>query len=273
MSLLQDRLGLSDKVELRQNWTEDELQELFRAAYNQVFGRVGVSIGDTFVSAESLLRNGSITVKQFIATLAKSDLYKELFFQNNYHVRFIELNYKHLLGRAPYDQSEIAAHVDTYASSGYDADIDSYIYSPEYDAAFGDNTVPYYRGFQSIPGMKMVGFNRLFALYHGNGNSDNAQLNSSKSLLGRRIAGNLTNTIVFASASQQDTLLETGSLKAAFDQEDNRVFLVETSSGLSSGKVAVRQGRSVKKVTFGQLSDYYQQVHKQGRKILSITPL
>jgi phycoerythrocyanin-associated rod linker protein len=273
MSLVQERLGLTDKVELRQNWTEDELQQIFRATYEQVFGRVGVSIGDTFASAESLLRNGSINIKQFVATLAKSELYKERFFYSNSQVRFIELNYKHLLGRAPYDQSEIAAHVDTYASQGYDAEIDSYIYSPEYDAAFGDNTVPYCRGFQSIPGMKTVGFNRFFALYHGNGNSDNAQLNSSKSILGRRIAGDLTNTVVFASVSKQDTLLETGSLKAAFSQEDSRIFLVEASSGLGSSKVAVRQGRSVKKVPFNQLSDYYQQVHKQGRKILSITPL
>jgi len=273
MSLIQERQGLGDTVELRQNWTEDELQEVFRATYEQIFGRVGVAIGETFASAESLLRNGTITVRQFVATLAKSEFYKERFFSSNSQVRFIELNYKHLLGRAPYEQSEIAAHVDIYASQGYDAEIDSYIYSPEYDAAFGNNTVPYYRGFQSIVGMKTVGFNRLFALYHGNGNSDNAQLNSSKSILGRRVAGDLANTVVFASTSKQDTLLETGGLKAASSSKDNRVFLVEVSTGISSGNVPVRPGRSVKKVPFNRLSQYYQQVHKQGCKILSITPL
>ena len=47
--------------------------------------------------------------------------------------------------------------------------------SSEYNNAFGDFIVPYYRGFQSIPGMKQVGFNRLFRLYRGNGSSDNAQ--------------------------------------------------------------------------------------------------
>ena len=33
----------------------------------------------------------------------------------------------------------------------------SYFESSEYNNAFGDFIVPYYRGFQSIPGMKQVG--------------------------------------------------------------------------------------------------------------------
>ena len=142
------------KVELRQNWTEDDLQKVFRAAYEQVFGRQGVYASQRFASAESLLRNGKTTVRQFVRTLAKSEFYRECFFHNNSQGRFIELNYKHLLGRAPYDQSEIANHVDLYASKGLDAEIDSYIDSPEYDAAFGDWVVPFHRGFQSQLGQK-----------------------------------------------------------------------------------------------------------------------
>jgi phycoerythrocyanin-associated rod linker protein len=73
-----ERLGISSaldqKVELRRNWTEDDLQLVFRAAYQQVFGREGVYVGTEFVSAESMLRNGQINVRQFVAILAKSDL-------------------------------------------------------------------------------------------------------------------------------------------------------------------------------------------------------
>ena len=65
-------------------------------------------------SAESLLKTGNISVRDFIRALALSPLYREKFFDGVYQVRFIELNYKHLLGRAPYDESEIAHHVDLY---------------------------------------------------------------------------------------------------------------------------------------------------------------
>lgn len=265
-SLVEERLGLGavidNQVELRPNWTEEQLQLVFKAAYEQVFGRERVYIGNIFASAEALLRNGSINVRQFIATLAKSEFYKEKFFYSNSQVRCIELNYKHLLGRAPYDQQEIANHVDIYASSGYDQDIDSYIYSPEYDQAFGDNIVPYYRGFQSMPGMKTVGFNRLLTLYQGQGNSDNARSGAGTSVFGQNIALNLP-----SSANV------TGGLKAAPLSADNRVYLMEVTTGLSTSKVAVRMSSRVLKVPFNQLSKYYQQIHKQGGRILSITPL
>jgi phycoerythrocyanin-associated rod linker protein len=267
--LVERRLGLtsgcSHPVELRRNFTEDELQQVFRAAYEQVFGRERVYVGGTFASAEALLRNGDINVRQFVGILAKSELYKERFFYSTSQVRFIELNYKHLLGRAPYDQSEIAYHGGVYASSGYDQEIDSYIYSPEYDLAFGDNVVPYYRGFQSLAGMKTVGFNRLFALCRGNGNSDNAQVGGNKSVLGRQIALNLPNSIV--------SPLPSVSLKAAPIGGDNRVFLLEVETRVGSSQVAIRRSRRVYQVPFGQLSERYQQIHKQGGRIISVTPV
>lgn len=82
------------------------------------------------------------------------------------------MNYKHFLGRAPYDESEIAYHVDLYNSQGYEADINSYIDSVEYQQSFGDSIVPYYRGFQTVVGQKTVGFPHFFQLYRGYANSD-----------------------------------------------------------------------------------------------------
>lgn len=279
MSLLTDeRLGISaassQRIELRRNWTEDDLQQVIRAAYEQVFGRERVYTSGIFDSAEALLRNGSINVRQFIAILAKSDFYKERFFYNKSQVRFIELNYKHLLGRAPYDQSEIAYHVDLYASQGYEADIDSYIYSPEYDGAFGDNTVPYYRGFGSIPGMKTVGFNRLFTIYRGNGNSDNAQFGGKDSRLRSRVSMNLPNVIFPPTSPSSTTSTQAGggTLRSASVKDDTRLYLIEAIVGGVGTKVAVRRSRQVYKVPFEQLSDKYQEIHKRGGKIVSITP-
>lgn len=278
MSLLsEERLGISaaldTRVELRRNWTEDDLQQVFRAAYEHVFGRERVYESGVFASAESLLRNGSINVRQFISILAKSEFYKERFFYNKSQVRFIELNYKHLLGRAPYDQTEIAYHVDLYASSGYEAEINSYIDSPEYTNAFGDYTVPYYRGFKSIPGQKTVGYNRIFSLYRGNGNSDNAQYGGRDSRLRMRVSMNLSNSITPPSLSiSRGVGAGAGTLRSAPVRGDNRTYLVEAIVGGVGTKVAVRRSRQVFSVPYDQLSEKYQEIHKRGGKIVSITP-
>lgn len=275
-TLSEDRLGISavlgNKVELRSHWTEDDLQTVFRAAYEHVFGREGVSLKGAFAGLESQLRDGKINVRQFVQGLAKSEFYKEKFFYNNSQVRCIELNYKHLLGRAPQDQSEISSHLDLYISKGYDADIDSYIYSEEYDRAFGDNTVPYYRGFQSFPGMKTVGFNRLFEIYRGNGNSDNSQFGGKNSRLRTRVAGNLSNSIRPISTNIRVSSLTSGgkNLQGVLCSEENRVYRVEVTSG-GKGATAARRAQRVYVVPFDRLSTIYQEVHKTGGKILSIT--
>jgi phycoerythrocyanin-associated rod linker protein len=272
---MEQRLGVSavvDKIELRPNYSEDELQQVFKAAYEHIFGRERVYIGGTFASAEALLRNGQLTVRQFVQILAKSEFYKERFFYSNSQIRFIELNYKHLLGRAPYDQSEIAYHVDVYAAQGYDAEIDSYIDSMEYSSAFGDATVPYFRGFKSIPGMKQVGFNRLFTLYRGNGNSDNA--GSKAPRLRQQLAMNLPNVIVPPSTSIRFISdIGFGKLKSSPARGDNRMYVMEVIAGGVGTKVAIRRSRQLYNVPFDQLSQKYQQIHKQGGKIISVRPV
>ncbi|MBD2569354.1 phycobilisome linker polypeptide [Anabaena lutea] len=273
---MEERLGISavvdQKLELRPNWSEDRLQQVFQAAYEHIFGRERVYVGGIFANQESMLRNGQISVRQFVQTLAKSEFYKERFFYNNSQIRFIELNYKHLLGRAPYDQSEIAYHTDIYASSGYDAEIDSYIDSPEYNNAFGDNTVPYFRGFKSIPGMKQVGFNRLFTLYRGNGNSDNAGSKSPR--LRQQLAMNLPNTIIPPTTSIRfASALGVGQLNSSPARGDNRMYVIEVIAGGVGTKVAVRRSRQSYTVPFDQLSQKYQEIHKRGGKIISINPV
>lgn len=275
-TLSEERLGISavvgNKVELRRNWTEDDLQKVFRAAYEQVFGRQGLAASESFASAEALLRDGKINVRQFVQGLAKSESYKERFFYCNSQVRFIELNYKHLLGRAPYDRTEIAYHVDLYASQGYEAEIDSYLYSAEYDSAFGNDIVPYYRSFRSVPGMKQVGFNRLFALYRGNGNSDNAQSGSKTPRLGQQVAMNLSNSIVsLSTSSQSGKALGLGGLHAIDAAGNNRIYIVEALFG-GNTSVAVRRSRRTFVVPFDRLSEQYQGIHKQGGKIVSVRP-
>ena len=71
---------IAEPVELWQDATEDDLQLVIRAAYRQVLGNVHLMESQRLDSAESLLRNGDITVRNFVRMVAQSELYKSLFF-------------------------------------------------------------------------------------------------------------------------------------------------------------------------------------------------
>lgn len=91
----------TESVELRPNATEEDLQATIRAVYRQVLGNAHIFENQRLTNAESQLRNGDITVAGFVRAVAQSDLYRSLFFETSSPYRFIELNFKHLLGRAP----------------------------------------------------------------------------------------------------------------------------------------------------------------------------
>lgn len=195
-----ERLGIEPfdgqtKIELRSNASETEFQTAIRAAYRQVLGNEYVMESERLTSAESLLVQGKISMRDFVRAIARSELYRRKFFYPNQQTRFIELNYKHLLGRAPYDRLEISTHVELYNRAGYAAEINSYIDSQEYQDSFGENIVPYYRGFGSQFGQKTVGYSRIFQLYRGFANSDRAQFDSHRARLTREVSRNLASPI------------------------------------------------------------------------------
>ena len=100
------RLGIaafeeSEQVELRANWTPEDIAVVIGAAYRQVFGNEYLMSSEGVKSAESLLEQGQITVRDFVRALGLSETYRQKFFYPNSQVRLIELNYKHFLGRAP----------------------------------------------------------------------------------------------------------------------------------------------------------------------------
>jgi len=67
-------------VELRSNRTEDNIQAVITAAYRQVFGNEHLTQAERLTSVESLLRTGSINVREFIRALAQSEAYRQRFF-------------------------------------------------------------------------------------------------------------------------------------------------------------------------------------------------
>ncbi len=117
----------------KENWSnasDSDKAILIRAVYQQVLGHQYVMESERLSGAESLFRNGYLSVREFVRTVAKSGLYRKRFFENCNPYHFIELNHKHLLGRAPQNKAEMLHHFTILQEQGYDAEIDSYIDSP-----------------------------------------------------------------------------------------------------------------------------------------------
>ncbi|WP_017305691.1 phycobilisome linker polypeptide [Spirulina subsalsa] len=270
------RLGLDSfdgsKVELRPDWTEDEVQNVIRAAYRQVFGNDYIMSSQRLTSAESLLRQGNISVRDFVRALAKSDLYKEKFFLSNNNQRFVEVNFKHLLGRAPYDQEELAYHTNLCEDQGFDAEIDSYFESEEYAQKFGDNIVPYFTGFGVDAGSRTVGFTRMFNLYRGYATSDRTQAGGMVARLNRQLATNVAASITVPTGSGEAYQVPQSSF-GGIGNEEGRIYRIEVT-GLISRQIrpVIPRSKTAYLVPYEQLSQRMQQILRSGGKIISVRP-
>lgn len=268
-------------LELRPKATQGDIEAVILAVYQQVLGNPHLLKSERLTIAESLLRDRRITVQEFVRQVAKSDLYKEKFFHNSFQSRTIELNFKHLLGRAPYDQSEITDHMNRYQSHGYDADIDSYIDSPEYQTSFGENIVPYFRELTASECKRAVGFSRLLQLYRGYANSDRVQLSGNVPRLVKELARNTASTVVppsgaaggfaFLSAAKGDASFSAFGGSKAFGS--GRLFRVEVAGISKPGYPKVRRVNKAVIIPYEELTTHMQRVQRQGGKIASITPL
>lgn len=262
------RLGISafdntNIVELRPNWNQEDAKIAIAAVYRQVLGNDHLMNSERLTSAESLLGNGSISVREFVRVVAKSELYKEKFFYKNYHPRTIELNFKHLLGRAPYDETEIIEHLDIYQNQGFEADIDSYIDSEEYVQNYGDDIVPFYRGFSTQPGQKTVGFTRMFQLYQGYANSDRAQGNTGSPRLTYDLARNIVTPVQSPGGN--------GCLSGTTTTERGGLYRLRVTKGGIGRAPQIRRSMQEYVVPYERLSATLQKLNKQGSRVLSIS--
>ncbi|MGB3536332.1 MAG: phycobilisome linker polypeptide [Microcoleaceae cyanobacterium] len=265
------RLGLDafdgTCVELRPDWTETDLQGIFRAAYKQVLGNEYIMKAERLTSAESLLRQGNITVRDFVRAIALSELYKKKFFYPNNNQRFVELNFKHLLGRPPHDEAELAFHTRLVEDEGYDAEINSYFESQEYEQKFGDNVIPYYLGFQVLAGSRTVGFSRMFQLYRGYANNDRGQAGGQNGRLFKEVARNQASSITQPSSEKTPDKVFGG-----LGNRQQRVYRVEVTNriGASLKDSNVRRSNKTYLVAYDDLSNRIQQILRSGGKIVNV---
>jgi phycobilisome core-membrane linker protein len=148
---------------------------LLRATYKQVWEK---DLGEAvrLSEPESRLRNGDITVREFIRALGHSDFYLRTYLGKWDNSKLAEFNFKHFLGRRPASTQELAQHTQTLGQRGLKAAIDELLNSAEYRDNFGDNTVPYstlrserYVGTVDQPSRAYAGtFTQVREQYHKN---------------------------------------------------------------------------------------------------------
>ncbi|MGD1859528.1 MAG: phycobilisome rod-core linker polypeptide [Leptolyngbyaceae cyanobacterium] len=254
----------SPPTELRTKATESDIEAVIWAAYRQVFGNDHLMQAERLISAESLLKQGDIRARDFVRVLALSELYKQKFFYSTPQVRFIELNFKHLLGRAPYDEAEISEHVNLYINQGYEAEINSYLDSAEYQENFGDQIVPYYRGFATQKSQKTAGFVRMFQLYRGYASSDRARVMNKKARLTDELARNTVSPLRTPNSSKE--LLGTAG------GEREQLYRIRVSQSAGGKTPQIRQSIQEYLVAYEQFSATLQRLNQRGSRIVDITP-
>lgn len=120
-----------------------DMDALIEAAYRQMF--FYAFKWDREVFLESQLRNGQITVRDFIRGLLLSKTFYNSFYEKNSNYRFVEQCVERILGRQVYNEREKIAWSIVVATKGIKGFVDELLDSEEYLSNFGYDTVPYQR--------------------------------------------------------------------------------------------------------------------------------
>jgi phycobilisome rod-core linker protein len=120
-----------------------DMTNLIEAAYRQIFFHAFAADRERFL--ESQLRNGQITVRDFVRGLLLSNTYRRSFYDLNNNYRFVEQTVQRVLGRDVYNNDEKLAWSITVATKGIAGFVDKLLDSEEYLEAFGYDILPYQR--------------------------------------------------------------------------------------------------------------------------------
>ena len=272
------RLGVSlfeesDPVEWVPGSGNDAAEVVIRAVYRQVLGNAYVMESERQTVAESKFKDGELSVREFVRAIAKSDAYMSRFMNNAPHYRVTELNFRHLLGRAPNSFDEMKAKSAVLDAGTFGDEIDSFIDSDEYQSVFGENIVPYIRGYKTEALSHMVGFTHTFQLVRG------ASTSSFKSdLAGKtpKLNGLVINGTATPVVEPGVTFTSPSGAARQRQGATEKMFRVEATSYRSNVVNSIsrfRRSNQVFIVPYSQLSETYKRVHRDGGKIASITPV
>jgi phycoerythrin-associated linker protein len=279
------RLGVSlfdetPPVEWTPGGSDADLETIIQAVYRQVLGNAYVMESERLAVPESKFKRGELSVREFVRQVAKSDLYCSRFFTSCARYRAIELNFRHLLGRPPLDLEEMRSHSTILDTKGFEADIDSYIDSDEYQVTFGENIVPYIRGYKTEACQSMVQFTHTFELVRGASSSSlKGNLAGKAPRLNSLVINSLPTAVVSPAAKGATFRAPSGAAATCLGTsagEQGKVYRVEIT-GYRANQVnqisKFRRSNRVLMVPYDQLSETYKRISRDGGVIASITPV
>ena len=119
------------------------VDEQIEQAYRQIFFHAFKV--DREPMLEMQLRNGDISVREFVRGLLLSRKFREGFYRCNSNYRVVEQVVGRVLGREVHGNQERIAWSIVIANQGLEGFVDALLESPEYMDAFGTDEVPYQR--------------------------------------------------------------------------------------------------------------------------------
>ncbi len=260
--------------------SSEDAETVIKAVYRQVLGNAYVMESERLVVPESQFKRGELSVREFVRAVAKSDLYCSRFFTSCARYRAIELNFRHLLGRAPLDLEEMRGHSTTLDTQGFEADIDTYIDSDEYQNTFGENFVPYIRGYKTEACQSMVQFTHTFQMVRGASSSSLKGNLAGKSPRLNSLVIQSTPTAVISPAGDGATFRDpAGSARTRLGVgagDQGKVYRIEVTGYRAKVVNNISKFRTANKVymvPYDKLSEEYQRIHRQGGVIASITAI
>ena len=262
---------------VNENWitgSSDDKAALIRAVYLQVLGNQYVMASERLEGPESLFKRGYLSVREFVRQVAKSGLYRKKFFESTNPYRFIELNFKHLLGRAPQNKAEMLHHFTILQEQGYDAEIDSYLDSAEYQERFGEEGVPYLHGWNYSVGQQGLQFSYMLQLVRGTAASIKGDITKNQSRLNPSVHAETPLPVVSPMAKGnvfRKVSADGVTRQGVGSGEEGRTYRVEIT-GFNNYRLHKRSNR-VRFIPFNKLLAYQQQIHREGGRIASITPV
>jgi len=279
------RLGVSlfdetPPVEWILGHSQEEVETIIQAVYRQVLGNAYVMESERLTVPESQFKLGALSVREFVRAVAKSDLYCSRFFTSCPRYRSIELNFRHLLGRPPLDLEEMRGHSTTLDTQGFEADIDSYLDSDEYQNTFGENFVPYIRGYKTEACQSMVQFTHTFQLVRGASSSSlKGDLSGKSPKLNSLVIKNVPTAVVSPAsdgARFSDVPVTSRSRQGVDASSGGKVYRIEVTGYRAKAFNNIskfRRANQVFLVSYDKLSQEYQRIHQQGGIIASVTAI
>jgi phycoerythrin-associated linker protein len=133
-----------EKVTVSRYSTVEERQQALYQLYAQVLERQPYAYERRhLVKAEKEFLKDKIGVKRFLKILGTSSVYLDAFYHSSSNLKFLELCFKHFMGRAPKDDEEMRQYCDILMRDGATGLVTALIDSEEYRKQFGCFTVPY----------------------------------------------------------------------------------------------------------------------------------